>query len=1011
MLALPIGVWQLRVAILARRDAQRELTDERAPRVTSGDTPPQEGLATAGPREAALEAARVLTAIDHAARGRGELQEAVESLLERTGRSGRHSDFDMAGFRRRISVRGLDPRICITHLVGHEDALRRWLEPVDNHSQPRDDDSPSKVLTSFIRALAKETSEGSIIPLSPGCRYFLSRSLKDGEGNSLAIFLEFLALYIPPVESMYVALPPVPPVSSSILTRQKADDHSSYRQHQLAAAAKEMCQLPPADPYVVGRGELVVQIAGAIRKRMARRRVSRAFLSGQPGAGTSTVAIEVARILAQDFPGGVIYLDLRGLEPELRRSARTVVRIASEALGFDIGSKAMSDDQLFTAFSAQLLDKRILLVLDNALDSAHVSPLVRVPRTCCVIVTSRDRIQSFADRGLTKEIKTLDRKSSVEVLAKFTSAHANNDLTLDNIARLCSDVPLALRIIGARMASRPDLNPGYFAQLLGVEFTRLNNLEAGDRSVKAAIKLSYDYLDEDTRYVLHMMAATPGSVVTAGELGHCLDKPSASQELLLNRLADRSLVRQALLRMPDESFLATFMLFELVRLFAAEMLGQNVSDTLIREFQLRAVTYLRDRLAEINGDASRAELSGELDPARFHAAERLAEDAGWLDVAIELAEGLWLLYHIRKEVDSMIELNKVRVGIYIRRGQYNLAARSCMINAEILRSMRATVQALASVQWAREIARERDLPIEAAEADFLISVLQADQENWRAALEVGERAALELTELGREWAVVPVALNNFHLARKMKDTGGVVKWGRVASELADRSRNRALRGDALLARGVAECWSRNYAEAIEFTQQAAATFSARKYWAAAAFALEYREYCAKKIGDIDIRVESLSAAADYRERQRDPTIFIRTLIDLSAVYTTAGSYQLASSTLARALQAMGDRASAVPVPLGFEVRVRAAAIQEFLAPSASQAYISDDLPAAGAQKGELRRALEVLQSLRSGHLSGPKARDRLLPLMTSSSAWNSPDERLALHDELGEEPPLEYELT
>ena len=716
--------------------------------------------------------------------------------------------------------------------------------------------------------------------------------------------------------------------------------------------------------------------------------------------------------MAQDFSGGVIYIDLRGLEPELRRSARTAVRIASEALGFDIGSKAMSDDQLFAAFSAQLLDKRILLVLDNALDSAHVSPLVRVPRTCCVIVTSRDRIQSFADRGLAKEIKALDRKSSVEVLAKFTSGHANDDPALDDIARLCSDVPLALRIIGARMASRPDLNPGYFAQLLDVEFTRLNNLQAGDRSVKAAIKLSYGNLDEDTRYVLHMMAAAPGSVVTAGELGHCLDKPSASQELLLNRLADRSLARQTLLRMPDDSFLATFMLFELVRLFAKEMLDQNASDTVIREFQLRAVTYLRDRLAEINDDASRADLSGELDPARFHAAECLAEDAGWLDVAIELAEGLWLLYHIRKEVDSMIELNKVRVGIYIRRGQHNVAARSCMVNADILRSMRATAQALASVQWAREIAREHDLPIEAAEADFKISVLQADQENWRAALEVGERAALELIELGREWAVVPVALNNFHLARKMKDTAGVVKWGRAALELADRSRNRALRGDALLARGVAESWSRNYPDAIEFTEQAATTFSARKYWAAAAFALEYREYCARKIGDIDTRVESLSAAADYRERQRDPTNFMCTLIDLSAVYTTAASYQLASSTLARALEATGNRASAVPAPLSLELQVRAAAIREFLAPSAStsQAYISD-LPAPRTQKGELRRVLEVLQSLRNGHLSAIKARDRLLPFMTSFSAWNPPDDRLALHDELGEEPPLEYELT
>jgi hypothetical protein len=79
-----------------------------------------------------------------------------------------------------------------------------------------------------------------------------------------------------------------------------------------------------------------------------------------------------------------------------------------------------TEGELYAAYTAALDDQHILLVLDNALDAAHVMPLIRwrVP-SCCLIVTSRDRDQDFADPGLVFPIDVLNRTASIDLLSKI----------------------------------------------------------------------------------------------------------------------------------------------------------------------------------------------------------------------------------------------------------------------------------------------------------------------------------------------------------------------------------------------------------------------------------------------------------------------------------------------------------------------------------------------------------------------------------------------------------------
>ena len=204
------------------------------------------------------------------------------------------------------------------------------------------------------------------------------------------------------------------------------------------------------------------------------------------------MAIEAARELGTEFPGGVLYVDLHGLVAGARKDARTIVRIVSEALSLDLAAAIGGDDRMFAAFASQLASRRILLVLDNARDAAHIAALAQAPPSCAIIVTSRDQLQDFADPGLIFSVKPLARAESVHVLARFVTGRAYQPQQLDQIAALCADVPLALRIMGARIASRSDIALDYHLQILAAESGRLSYLKVGDRAVRMAIQLSYD---------------------------------------------------------------------------------------------------------------------------------------------------------------------------------------------------------------------------------------------------------------------------------------------------------------------------------------------------------------------------------------------------------------------------------------------------------------------------------------------------------------------------------------
>ena len=939
-----------------------------------------------GPLEAALEAAMVLRALDDAARGAPGpgLAEVVEPLLARST-AGARDVRDTRAFLRRVRLWGIDARLLLPDMDRHEEARRRWATPPPGREEAESaehaDTAQAAFLGSLRRILARELSGPLFSELSGECRAYLVAGLTQSDRQAaLPRFLQALEGFLPPLRPSSV---------EAVLVGTPSGDAGAgtgawLRRQESTSIAAQMCGLPAPDPGTAGREELVARVAEALSRRLGHGSGVTAFLSGQPGVGTSTVAIETARRLVPAFPDGVCYIDLHGLVPGSRRDARTAVRLASGALGLETDTEPLDDAALFAAFAARLADRHVLLVLDNAKDAAHVEPLVSGLRAGAVIVTSRDRAQSYADPGLVFEVPPLERAASVEVLARCGVAHPADPSLVGRLAHLCADVPLALRMVAARQRNESGLHLAYLVQLLEEESGRLDYLEAGDRAVRMAIALSYDALDPATRSVFRLLAAAPGAALTGDELGHCMDTPAYRQERLLNRLVDRSLARCEIVRLSNGRVLATFSHHELVRLFAAERLAEEDSPETVRTFQRRSVTHLRARI-EVE-EAGSASPLGELDPARIHAALRLAEEQGWLDLATGLAAALHVLYTSLGELDALEDVNRTRIALHLRRGEPAEAVRACLLNATTLRGAKAPAQAGAAAREAVRLTREHRLPASLlGDAEFTHSLALWDLEEWSPALRAGERAVSAFTLAGMGAAATTVAINNAKVARQAGDLVAAREWGRKATELADRWGGGEHRAHARNVHGRALL--RDHPDAaLGVFRPAAALWESMEHWSNAGVEYGNAANAAENTRDWAEAIRLRMRAVDMWERAGgSPDQLAESLVSLSAHHATVGDEELAAATLDRAVRVVAHATGAGSL-IREEVLVRHVAAELCCADGRPVPDLPDppEESQAEAVAPELRRARGVLRDHHAGAVSRAGARARLRGFLRSA---------------------------
>ena len=294
-----------------------------------------------------------------------------------------------------------------------------------------------------------------------------------------------------------------------------------------------------------------------------------ATISGGPGMGKSALVLHAAEQLAGYFPDGRLFIDLRGMDAVPVAPGAALSRLL-KAFGMAEGRIPQDEEERAGLYRSLLGDRRSLILLDNAVDEAQVRPLLPGGGGSLVLVTSRRSLAGL--EGVRQlPLTGMPPEDAVQMLRGIVGQGREGDGDLDAVAELCGNLPLAMRIAGNRLLSRPGWTAGHLAGRLADEERRLDLLSAGDLHVAAAFALSYRHLSTRAAELFRRLGLVPGPdfgvAMGAVLTGNGLDDAEDALE---------ELVELGLLQAP---YLGRYRLHDLVRLYARARLADEEPGT------------------------------------------------------------------------------------------------------------------------------------------------------------------------------------------------------------------------------------------------------------------------------------------------------------------------------------------------------------------------------------------------------------------------------------------------
>ncbi|GIM91788.1 helix-turn-helix domain-containing protein [Paractinoplanes toevensis] len=262
-------------------------------------------------------------------------------------------------------------------------------------------------------------------------------------------------------------------------------------------------------------------------------------ISGEPGVGKTSLAIRAAEAWAPDER---LFVDLRGLDARPVTPATVLGRLIRAA---DPSVKAVPRDldEATGLWQGLIRGRRCVLILDNAAGESQVRPVLPAAGPAVVLVTSRRTLGGLEGARWTR-LDRLPETDAVALLAAIIDDPMAPADDLHTIARLCVRVPLALRIAGNRLVSRPGWTTGDLIARLGSQDRRLDALAAGDLRIEAAFTLSYRQLSDVGGRMFRRLALVPGPSTGPDLAAVLVDEPLPVAEDALDELVDLSLVQQ-----------------------------------------------------------------------------------------------------------------------------------------------------------------------------------------------------------------------------------------------------------------------------------------------------------------------------------------------------------------------------------------------------------------------------------------------------------------------------------
>ncbi|MEB8344335.1 AfsR/SARP family transcriptional regulator [Streptomyces endophyticus] len=305
-------------------------------------------------------------------------------------------------------------------------------------------------------------------------------------------------------------------------------------------------------------------------------------VDGMAGVGKTALVVRAARVLRGRHPDGCLFVELHGHREDRETAGRQrVLRRLLRAVGAGEGQDSEDLDELAASWRAATASLRLLLVLDDAARAEQVRPLLPAGPGSLVMVTSRRRLTGLdVDRRVS--LSPLGIDEATELLTRVVGGEegvrdewvrdegvreewareewareewvgqegggagggGRESAAVRELATLCGRLPLALRIVGARIQDRPPWAVEALAARLTDDERRLDELAVEDRSVEAAFGVSYAQLPAAEQRAFRVLGLSPTVQLDRLTLAALLDSTPSDAERALENLADASLAQR-----------------------------------------------------------------------------------------------------------------------------------------------------------------------------------------------------------------------------------------------------------------------------------------------------------------------------------------------------------------------------------------------------------------------------------------------------------------------------------
>jgi tetratricopeptide (TPR) repeat protein len=268
-------------------------------------------------------------------------------------------------------------------------------------------------------------------------------------------------------------------------------------------------QLPAVTPNFIGRNNEIAQLEAI---------VSVCTIDGVAGAGKTTLALHWARKVSHRFVDGQLYANLRGFDLSAEAADPSdILQDFLESLGIPVDQIPNTLEARASLYRSLLDQANAIVVLDNAISSEQVRPLLPGHPSCKVVITSRKRLDGLITRegALRITVGNLQASEGVDLIRSYIGRERVDSQieSATELVQLCARLPLALSLVAARAAVNQNLTLAELVEELQTENNPLDRFESTEDitlDIRTVFSWSYRSLSAAGARVFRLLSLHPG---------------------------------------------------------------------------------------------------------------------------------------------------------------------------------------------------------------------------------------------------------------------------------------------------------------------------------------------------------------------------------------------------------------------------------------------------------------------------------------------------------------------